>query len=546
MSFRINTNITAMNAYANANANQADLEKSLSKLSSGLQIESAADNASGMTIADSLRAQANALGQSIKNANDASGIVETADNAMDEQINILDTIKTKATQAAQDGQNTNSRKALQSDISKLLEELDNIANTTSFNGQSLLNGSFTNKNFQIGAYSNQTVAVSIGATQSDKIGLTRFETSANMAYNQASVTDALAFNMKFNNVDGYPNGYSMASVTGKEVKADGLNAFAEKINAVSDTTGIRARVTNSITFTAAVAAGDIKGLKINGVTIGNISVKANDDNGVLVNAINAVKEQTGVEASVDASTGKLTLTNASGGKILINAAISATGAASSTARFMGINTKAGESIGTTAAKGGLLQLGKLTLIRQDARDIEISIGGTGAAVAGTHAVGSTTAGVTSISATMLQAVSLKSAGLAQESISLADLNTGVMSSTIANAIGYFATGLKAEDQLSGVTTYAGAQAMIDVAESAQKQLDKIRSNLGSVENQLTSTINNITTTQVNVKAAESQIRDVDFASEASNFNKYNILAQAGSYAMAQANTVQKNVTQLLQ
>ena len=94
MSFRINTNITAMNAYANANANQIDLEKSLSKLSSGLQIESAADNASGMTIADSLRAQANALGQSIKNANDASGIVETADNAMDEQISILDTIKT--------------------------------------------------------------------------------------------------------------------------------------------------------------------------------------------------------------------------------------------------------------------------------------------------------------------------------------------------------------------------------------------------------------------------------------------------------------------
>ena len=539
MSFRINTNITAMNAYANANANQADLEKSLSKLSSGLQIESAADNASGMTIADSLRAQANALGQAINNANDASGIVETADNAMDEQINILDTIKTKATQAAQDGQNTASRKALQSDISKLLEELDNIANTTSFNGQSLLNGSFTNKNFQIGAYSNQTVAVSIGATQSDKIGLTRFETSGNMAFSYSSM-GAATYDMKFNNVDGYPSGYSLAQVAGTDLQKDGLNAIAEKINAISDVTGIRARINNTVTFTAAVSAGTIDGLKINGVSIGIVEVQAGDANGVLVNAINAVKEQTGVEASVDASTGKLTLTNASGGKIEIGLNTAAGGTA------MGMGNATISALALSTAAGSLQQLGKLTLIRQDARDIEVSMTGTGASIAGTHAVGSGAAGVTSISATMFEAITDQAAGLAQKSISLADLNTGVMSSAVAEAVGYFATGDTATDQLSGVTTYAGAQAMIDVAESAQKALDKIRSNLGSVENQLTSTINNITTTQVNVKAAESQIRDVDFASEASNFNKYNILAQAGSYAMAQANTVQQNVTQLLQ
>ena len=104
----------------------------------------------------------------------------------------------------------------------------------------------------------------------------------------------------------------------------------------------------------------------------------------------------------------------------------------------------------------------------------------------------------------------------------------------------------AADQLSGVTTYGGAQAMISVAESAQKQLDRIRSDIGSVQNQIVATINNISTTQVNVKAAESQIRDVDFASEASNFNKYNLLAQSGSYALSQANTIQQNVMRLLQ
>ena len=143
MSFRINTNISAMNAYTNASATGRELDASIAKLSSGLRINKAADDASGMTIADSLRAQASALGQAIANANDAIGIVQTADKAMDEQLSILNTIRTKAIQAAQDGQTTQSREALQSDISRLLEELDNIATTTSFNGQQLLNGTLT-------------------------------------------------------------------------------------------------------------------------------------------------------------------------------------------------------------------------------------------------------------------------------------------------------------------------------------------------------------------------------------------------------------------
>ncbi|HDX8124163.1 TPA: flagellin B, partial [Campylobacter fetus subsp. venerealis] len=192
MSFRINTNIAAMNAHTNAVVNDRSLSGSLGRLSSGLRIQTAADDASGMSIADSLRAQAAGLGQSIKNANDAIGIVQTADKAMDEQIKILDTIKTKAIQAAQDGQTSDSRRALQSDIARLLEELDNIANTTSFNGQQLLNGSFSNKEFQIGAYSNETVKVSVGATNSNTIGHTRFETSPNIVYSKGLALSANA------------------------------------------------------------------------------------------------------------------------------------------------------------------------------------------------------------------------------------------------------------------------------------------------------------------------------------------------------------------
>ena len=188
MGFRINTNISAMNAYVNSSSTGRALDESISKLSSGLRINKAADDASGMTIADSLKSQASALGQAIANGNDAIGIVQTADKAMDEQLSILNTIRTKAVQAAQDGQTSESRAALQSDISRLMEELDNIATTTSFNGQQLLNGNFSNKNFQIGAYANQTVQVSIGATESDKIGLTRFETSGMIAYSNSTLT----------------------------------------------------------------------------------------------------------------------------------------------------------------------------------------------------------------------------------------------------------------------------------------------------------------------------------------------------------------------
>ncbi|WP_459178018.1 flagellin N-terminal helical domain-containing protein, partial [Helicobacter aurati] len=153
MAFQVNTNINAMNAHVNSVVTQRNLKDSLEKLSSGLRINKAADDASGMIIADNLRSQASALGQAISNTNDAMGIIQIADKAMDEQLKILDTVKVKATQAAQDGQTTESRRAIQSDITRLIQGLDMIGNTTSFNGQKLLSGSFTNKEFQVGAYS---------------------------------------------------------------------------------------------------------------------------------------------------------------------------------------------------------------------------------------------------------------------------------------------------------------------------------------------------------------------------------------------------------
>ena len=516
MGFRINTNVSALNAHTNALLTNRALSSSLEKLSSGLRINKAADDASGMAIADSLKSQASALGQAISNANDGIGIIQIADKAMDEQLKILDTIKTKATQAAQDGQTSKSRKALQADIVRLMEELDNIAGTTSFNGRNLLSGQFTNKEFQIGAYSNQSVKASIGATSSDKIGNTRFETGA-------VITAGGEIKLTFKSVDGR-NDITIESVVISTGAQAGIGVLAEAINKNTDKTGVRASWQVIATGSGEVQSGTISGLKINGITIGTVNdVQKADRDGKLQAAINAVKDQTGVEAYTD-NEGKLNLRSLDGRGINVSGT-----------NFGSVAGFSANAKGVGSNGNVIRNYGRLTLTRLDARDIQISATGT---VGGTSLSGGKTG------------VGFSSA--AEATINLRTVR-GEFTLDQASAIGMFANTVIANDTSKfsngvsgGVVTLRGAMAIMDIAESAQKMLDSIRSDLGSVQNQLVSTVNNISVTQVNVKAAESQIRDVDFAAESANFSKLNILAQSGSYAMSQANAIQQNVLRLLQ
>ncbi|MGI7813511.1 flagellin A [Campylobacter coli] len=576
MGFRINTNIGALNAHANSVVNARELDKSLSRLSSGLRINSAADDASGMAIADSLRSQAATLGQAINNGNDAIGILQTADKAMDEQLKILDTIKTKATQAAQDGQSLKTRTMLQADINRLMEELDNIANTTSFNGKQLLSGNFINQEFQIGASSNQTVKATIGATQSSKIGLTRFETGGRI-----STSGEVQFTLKnYNGIDDF----QFQKVVISTSVGTGLGALADEINKNADKTGVRATFTVETRGMAAVRAGTTSDdFAINGVKIGQVEYKDGDSNGALVAAINSVKDTTGVEASIDAN-GQLLLSSREGRGIKIEGSIGG---------------------GAFINKDMMENYGRLSLVKNDGKDILVS--GTGLESAGFGAgnfisqasvslreskgrfdaniadamgfgsvnKGVILAGASSVSAYMsaagsgFSAGSGYSAGSGKNYSAVISANAVVISNTSAvskiynvsagsgfssgSTLSQFATmktsagnSLGAKDETAGVTTLKGAMAVMDIAETATTNLDQIRADIGSVQNQLQVTINNITVTQVNVKAAESTIRDVDFAAESANFSKYNILAQSGSYAMSQANAVQQNVLKLLQ
>jgi flagellin len=517
MGFRVNTNVASLNAHQIGAANNRMIGNSLEKLSSGLRINKAADDASGMAIANSLRSQANSLGQAIKNANDGIGIIQTADKAMDEQSKILDTIKTKATQAAQDGQTEDTRKALQKDITKLMEELDNIAETTSFNGQALLSGQYTDKKFQIGAYSNETIAVDIGATSSDKIGHTRFETGGRI--NAATTISGLTFV----DVDGMKD-VQLESVVISHSAGTGIGVMVETINKNSDQLGIKASWTLTTTGDKTIASAsvkDVSSLTINGIQVGTISaVEANDRDGRLVNAINELTDKHGVIASVD-ERGHLELKSTDG------RGISLSGTSTTDLGNMGINTF------------DTVNYGRLTLIKMDGTDIRMT-GGSFADLKMSHSESSeATINLRDIKRgyTLEQADAM---GMFTGNNDVKKLKAADVASAIKNTISDNTPAVGA-----GVTTLEGAMAVMSIADAAVKDLDEIRSDLGSVQNQMVSTINNISVTQVNVQAAESQIRDVDFAEESANFQKHNLLSQAGSYVMGQANQQSQGVMQLL-
>jgi flagellin len=297
--------------------------------------------------------------------------------------------------------------------------------------------------------------------------------------------------------------------------------MAETINKQSEQLGVKASWTLTTTgdgMIASAGVADVTDLKINGIAIGTISaVEANDRDGRLVNAINEQTDKTGVIASVD-ERGHLELKSTDG------RGISLSGTSADTMSNMGIAT------------ADATNYGRLTLVKLDGTDIKLAAG----------------------------SEKLNMSGGSEATINLRDIKRG-FTETQADAMGMFTSDndvkkLKAADVASGVkttisdntpavgagvTTLEGAMAVMSIADAAVKDLDEIRSEIGSTQNQMVSTINNISVTQVNVKAAESQIRDVDFAEESANFQKMNLLAQAGSYVAGQANTQQQGVMQLL-
>ncbi|HEH5415662.1 TPA: flagellin, partial [Campylobacter coli] len=410
--------------------------------------------------------------------------------------------------------------------------------------------------------------------QSSKIGLTRFETGGRI-----SSSGEVQFTLKnYNGIDDF----QFQKVVISTSVGTGLGALAEEINKSADQTGVRATFTVETRGMAAVRAGTTSDtFAINGVTIGQVAYEDGDANGALVSAINSVKDTTGVEASIDAN-GQLLLSSREGRGIKIEGSIGGgafinkdmmenygrlslvkndgkdiliSGTNLSSAGFGANNFISQASVSLRESKGrfdaniadamGFGSVNKGVMLAQvSSVSAYMSAAGSGFSAGSGYSVGSgkgystvltTTNPITISAASQLSKVYNVSAG--------SGFSSG---STLSQFATMKTTAFGVKDETAGVTTLKGAMAVMDIAETATTNLDQIRADIGSVQNQLQVTINNITVTQVNVKAAESTIRDVDFAAESANFSKYNILAQSGSYAMSQANAVQQNVLKLLQ
>jgi|SaaInl4_135m_RNA_FD_contig_81_83286_length_2213_multi_5_in_0_out_0_1 flagellin len=607
---RINSNIAGMNAQQINSNTESKMAKSLEKLASGQSINRAADDAAGLSIADKLKTQGNSINQGIKNANSGVAMIQMADKAMEEQANILDTVKTKLIQAATDSTTDDGRASLQSDINKLLTQFDNIAEQTNYNGNNLLDAP-KELNFQVGEHANEDITAkmerasnteSLGGSSATTVGdaairgndATSINYGDSMTVTQKNSATAVAIDMS-NVSSGTATPTAITATNGvilsgdvKEIKANGAS-----VQLVANDAETRALLdamvaSSASNITASGTAGDPDrvyqiqadeainfqdGSKINvtiiDTAVDGLYVKAQDDKAFNIDATN-----------VD-SANMITLGNASeaitGGQVVtkIDAEASQTLAGGENAiTLKGLDTATGsaESITDTRIEGtiqtisnGSAAAGSMTFVANDAETIALmdSIAINNVALTASGSAGDADRTYTLIGASGTD-IDLGNAqiDITIKSSDTAGLNIKAENESIEVTQGRDDQGLGVTNALDGIGKGSGgslsdlaaektltkdvANEYMKTIDTALLQLSENRSELGSTQNQLESSVRNNQATVVSLKNAESIIRDTDYAAESANFNKQKIIAQAGMYALSQANAMQQNVQKLLQ
>jgi len=475
MGLFINTNQSALNAQRQLNNTTGSLGRSFERLSSGLRINGAKDDAAGLSITTRFSAQIRGLNQAVRNSNDGISLAQTAEGALNETTNILQRIRELSVQSANDTNNDSDRASLQAEVSQLKDELDRIAETTNFNGNKVLDGSFLSQDLQVGANVGETLNVSIkGAATGDLARQARYDGGSfvskanlggNLTLNGTKVRSTVAADDK--------SSTSLASSS--------AIAKAAAINDVSSTTGVRAIVgETTVTGNSAVAAVTLDAssyFSINGSKIAGFAVSANDADGSLVDAVNAVSDDTGVTAALDAS-GQLQLTAADGRNITVE------GSDTNVLGDLGIDSLGASTVATQVGNT-VVATGKLTL----QSDSNFELGGAASTLVGFQSFGAGVFGVNS-----------------EKAVSSVD-----------------------------ISTRSGAVEALDVIDLALEDVSSQRAKLGALQNRLESTINNLSTTSENLSASRSRILDADFASETAQLSRNQIIQQAGVSILAQAN-----------
>jgi flagellin len=442
--------------------NNREYMQSLERLSSGVRINSAADDAASTLISNSLRYKSKVAQQTIKNINDNIGIFRIADSAMGGQVNTLIAAKEKAVQLANKPVHSpESEQALKDEIKKLVEASDVVSNNTYFNEKSLLSG----YKGSVPSGMGQNYDVHIASTNSKDIGHVSVKVTDEIL--EAGTTQ-LAFTVD-------DKEYYLHKVDIGTSANTGLGRLAEVINQKSDTLGVKASYEVGTKGESAIAEGTITNLKVNGIVIGELDVKANDKDGTIVNSINAESVHHGIHASTDVE-----------GKIVLN-------------------SLDGRGIKIEADSG-------LDLL--DLRESE-------------------TYGKLKLTALMSDEILLR-----DKTDYLKDEIDGAHDRVFTLATALTIDDKDNDDIDSDYTSLFGSRAEILMSslESAIKQINENRmQSVGSGESQLQHSISYLTSTATTAMSAESNLRDTDFAEESKNFNKNSILVQAGSFAFAQNN-----------
>lgn len=516
MAISVNTNVTSLNAQRNLSGTGAALSQSMERLSSGMRINSAKDDAAGMQIATRLSSQISGLGVAQRNANDGISMAQTAEGALQSSTDILQRMRDLSLQSA-NGSNSNSdREALQKEVTALQAELTRISDTTTFGGQKLLSGSYGTQQFQVGSDSNQTIGVTLNSAAAADIGLTG-------------------------------KGFTLAAIAGFSGASETAKTFTTN-DTLSITTGGK---TNNLTLTTGMSAADLAG-------------QVNTTEGVF-----------GVGATTQVAIGGFGATNTTATDVIklnvagieITATAAATGDGTVTALNGAIDTATAEALaakGITAsivAATGNTGDDLLVFTNSTGDNIDVTmeitggltdgLAGTVSAFDGTAIIAggtTTTAGIStavSKSSTITGRLDVSNAVLDVDNATLNVTGTGTLNgAATSNAVLDTSTSLSSIADVD-ISTTGGSQSAIDIIDAALQQIGNERAELGATQNRFSQTISNLANIQENASASRSRIEDTDYATETAVMTKNQILQQAGTSILAQANQLPQAALSLL-
>lgn len=495
MASTINSNIASLTAQRNLSSSQSSLNTSISRLSSGLRINSAKDDAAGLAISERFTSQVKGTTQAIRNAGDGISLAQTAEGALKSSNDILQRVRELAVQSANATNSSSDRKALQAEVNQLVGELDRISQTTEFNGKKLLDGSFGTQQFQVGANANQTIGVTVGNMRTSSYGNNQMVASG-LAIGAANATTAGT------GVISGPDGTANVVTLGGESAKD----LAALVNAQSETTGVSASAITKaqLAFTATGSYTlDLKsenaGASGLAVTFSVSATGTADGLTAAVTAINDASSKTGITAAVNKKGDGIVLTNAAGNDIQV-----------------ADNPTASGTVGATLAK----------------------IDQTGFSAAGV-AVG--TGQVVTGIVTMDASKGFSVTGLPE----LAGSEADPADPSLAGASGAVTSAALQTVAKLDITSFEGATAALKTVDSAIANISSERAKLGAMQSRFETAIGNLSVASENMSSAKSRIQDADFAVETANLSRAQILQQAGTAMVAQANQLPQGVLSLL-